>query len=88
MGVNDKLRTEVLGMEPKNKAKNARPTLAEIKAAFLPESVASFRAEVQRGGRVGIPSIERKQLGISKGDTVSVLLMKMKKSRSKSRVRD
>ena len=55
----------------------AKPTLAEIKAAFPPESVAFFRAEVQRGGRIGIPIIERKQLGVSEGDTVSVLLMKV-----------
>ncbi len=64
-------------MEPKDRARNAaKPTLAEIKAAFPPESVAFFRAEVQRGGRIGIPIIERKQLGVSEGDTVSVLLMK------------
>jgi hypothetical protein len=63
-------------MEPKDRAKNAGPTLAEIKAAFPPESLAFFRAEVQRGGRIGIPKIERKQLGVGEGDTVSVLLMK------------
>ncbi len=67
-------------MEPKDRARNAaKPTLAEIKAAFPPESVAFFRAEVRRGGRVGIPRIERKQLGISEGDTVSVLLMKVER---------
>jgi hypothetical protein len=61
--------------------KSAWQELEEAGVKFPPESIASFRAEVQRGGRIGIPSVERRQLGIREGDTVSVLLTKVNRNR-------
>jgi len=50
--------------------------LNTLNGLFLGDNTAVFRAKIQRGGRINIPSIELERLKLKEGEIVKIILIR------------